>query len=311
VFFENAINKKMGKIRYFPHDVDARNDPKLVLLRHKLGWSSVAIYWSLVEMLYENSENKLETDYKLLSKILQYNVKKIQEIVEKFELFLLSADKKYFYSARIKDTINEMEIARQKRSNAGRLGGLASRKNKKENENSEAMLKQCLSNAEAFKKSVTQSNTVKFKHSTSNVECSGHARDFLELFDKNSPSSYPQEFCVWYSKYGHSPYPDSLENSFEEWKKLTADEQKLCLSVVDIYVSLRNNPHQRHNPWRYLQNKIFLISSLHTLANTGDSAVFQTTQNQQESRAAKRIKSVYGNEIEQNQFRNKVEKWEN
>jgi len=118
----------------------------------------------------------------------------------------------------------------------------------------------------AFKKSVTQSNTLNFKHTSSNVVCETHTHDFWSWFDQNALLKYPQDFCVWYRKYGHNPYHDSFANSFEEWNKLTAKEQELCLSVVDGYVSLRCNPKQRHNTWRYLQQKIFQISALHTVA---------------------------------------------
>jgi len=66
----------MDKIQYFPHDVGARNDPKIVHLRCSLGRDAVSIYWDLVEMLYENPDNRLATNYKLLGKKLQYNSKK-------------------------------------------------------------------------------------------------------------------------------------------------------------------------------------------------------------------------------------------
>jgi len=314
---KNARKGIMDKIKYFPHDVDARNDPKIVLLVARLGKGAGFLYWELVEMLYENANNRLPTDYKLLSKILHDNEQKIKKVVENFELFKLSSDGKYFYSVRTKDTIEKMKIVHQKRSNAGKKGmsqrwGNEKTDNDADNKNITSLYQsynKVDNNAITFKKSVIQNNTV--KHTISNIVCEARTHDFWDWFDQNALLKYPQDFCVWYRKYGHSPYSDSLENSFEEWKKLTANEQELCLSVVENYVSLRSNPKQRHNPWRYLQNKIFLLSELHTLANTDGDSGFQTAKITQDSRAEKRMKEVYGTEIEQNQFRNKVIKWEN
>ena len=313
MFFENTHREIMDKIKYFPHDVNARYDPKLVLLVATLGKGAGYLYWELVEMLYENANNKLPTDYKLLSKILHDNEKKIKKVVENFELFKLSSDGKFFYSVRSKDTIEKMKNVHQKRSNAGRKGMSQRWGNEKtDNENITSLYQsynKVDNNAITFKKSVTQSNTV--KHTISNIVCDGRTQNFWEWFNQNALLKYPEDFCVWYRKYGHNPYSDSLENSFEEWKKLSANEQELCLSVVENYVSLRSNSSQRHNPWRYLQSKIFLISELHTFANSEGDSGFQTPKTAQESRAEKRMKEVYGTEIDENQFRNKVEKWEN
>ena len=117
---------------------------------------------------------------------------------------------------------------------------------------------------------------------------------------------YCSNFLLWWSKYGHSPYPDSKQHSWREWSKLTIEDQEQCLSVVEVYVSARGDPIQRHNPWRYLQQKIFLLSDLHTSANAVRSTKFQTS----DSRAERRMKSVYGEEIEQDQLRNKSTKYE-
>ena len=40
------------KAFYFSHDYDARNDPKLVALRMKMGLEAIGAYWGIVEMLY-------------------------------------------------------------------------------------------------------------------------------------------------------------------------------------------------------------------------------------------------------------------
>ena len=44
----------MKESRYFPHDIGARNDPKLLRLQMEMKGQGLAIWWCLVEMLWEN-----------------------------------------------------------------------------------------------------------------------------------------------------------------------------------------------------------------------------------------------------------------
>lgn len=44
----------MKKVQYFSHDYNARNDIKLQTLIYDFGMRGVGIYWSLIEILYEN-----------------------------------------------------------------------------------------------------------------------------------------------------------------------------------------------------------------------------------------------------------------
>lgn len=44
----------MKDSRYLTHDLGARNDPKLIELQMEMGGTGLAIWWCLVEMLWEN-----------------------------------------------------------------------------------------------------------------------------------------------------------------------------------------------------------------------------------------------------------------
>lgn len=44
---------------YFPHDIGASNDPKLVDLRMSFGWKSIGMYWAIIEALHKEKEGKL------------------------------------------------------------------------------------------------------------------------------------------------------------------------------------------------------------------------------------------------------------
>lgn len=43
---------------YFPHDSNARNDPKVTELRGKFGWAGYGVYWAIIECLREQSNCK-------------------------------------------------------------------------------------------------------------------------------------------------------------------------------------------------------------------------------------------------------------
>jgi hypothetical protein len=285
----------MLKIQYFPHDVGARNDPKLVRLRYELGLDAVAIYWSLVEMLYENQVGFLKIDYKYLSKILHYSAKKIQKIIENYSLFVVNFSEKKFYSERANETIKTMQEKHSNCSEGGKKGMKARWGNKKSaNDTIDDLYETDKVVNKVVNKEVIAFKTLNFKDTTPSVVCDAHAQE--------SAVAYSKDFLLWFEKYGHSPYFDSLPNSFEEWEKLDATEQTRCLSVVDGYVALRPVSGQRHNPVNYLKQKIFSIAALHSCCDIVDSGATS-------SRSEKRIRESYGAEMEQEKIRNKTEEW--
>ena len=44
----------MKDLPYITHDLGARNDPKLLDLQMEMGGQGLAIFWCIVEMLWEN-----------------------------------------------------------------------------------------------------------------------------------------------------------------------------------------------------------------------------------------------------------------
>lgn len=91
---------------YFPHDYNARGDEDLVKLRAKLGWEGFGLYWAIIEKLHEN-KNSLSRDYGILAFDLQANVEIIENIVEKFDLFILND--KNFGNSRVKRNLKNQE----------------------------------------------------------------------------------------------------------------------------------------------------------------------------------------------------------
>ena len=57
----------MGKpVSYFPHDDNARNDEKLLLLRKKFGLSGIGIYWGVLEVLSQSPEGFISRESLML-----------------------------------------------------------------------------------------------------------------------------------------------------------------------------------------------------------------------------------------------------
>lgn len=77
----------MKETFYFSHDYHARSDTKIVKLlqKEKLEW--YGIFWSIVEMLYEN-DGYIEKDYETIAFELRTECERIASVVENYWLFI-------------------------------------------------------------------------------------------------------------------------------------------------------------------------------------------------------------------------------
>lgn len=84
---------------YFSHDYNARNDNKLIKLKifHKM--TGLGVYWSLVEMLYEEGGKILLGDIVVIADELRTDVDIVKSVIKDFKLF--EFDRKYFWCAGI------------------------------------------------------------------------------------------------------------------------------------------------------------------------------------------------------------------
>lgn len=94
----------MKKTYYFSHDMNARNDEKILTLRSEYGWEGYGIYFALLEMLFETDDTKLNiTNIKSIAFSLNIKEKKLTEIINfciKIKLF--EKDEKFFWSESLK-----------------------------------------------------------------------------------------------------------------------------------------------------------------------------------------------------------------
>ena len=150
----------MADRAYLPHDLGTRNDPKMVALEIAGFPLGKAIWWDLLEMLFEQG-GKLPTDYKMLSYLLRYpKPKEIQHLVEDFDLFEVEDGMFFNRSALVRIARKEETSARRREAGAasGRARSSKPAEENPENEPieqaNEQVFNNCSTNAE-------QSNKIK------------------------------------------------------------------------------------------------------------------------------------------------------
>lgn len=96
---------------YFSHDYNARHDEKTKRLIRKYGMEGYGIFWSLIEDLYNNS-NEMQADYESISDDLHSDAKLIKSIINDFGLFSVKDDS--FCSDSIERRITERNAKSEK-----------------------------------------------------------------------------------------------------------------------------------------------------------------------------------------------------
>jgi hypothetical protein len=100
---------------YFPHDFNARNDPKLQKLLMKMGQEGKGIYWDLVEMLYEQNGYLPTSECETYAFQLRTTYDSITTVIHSFGLFKMDDDKFWSESVlrRLDERKNKSDKARE------------------------------------------------------------------------------------------------------------------------------------------------------------------------------------------------------
>ncbi len=160
-----------GEQYYFSHDVDARNDSKILMMRSVYGMKGYGWYWVLIEMLRAEADYKImlkQYTWKALAMQMQCTDKEVHEFVqfciEEVELF--ASDGKAFWSnslirrmGAIEQKAVDKRARAQKAANA-RWGNKdkalepsdSTQKEDNSGQNTNAMQKDMLNNANEMKR---------------------------------------------------------------------------------------------------------------------------------------------------------------
>lgn len=112
---------------YFPHDCNARNDPKLIAVRSNYGIRGYGIYFGIIEILREAKGYQISSKYNLLAYDLREDEKDIKNIIENYDLFIIEGG--LFWSESLLQRMGKLSEVRENRRLAGREGGLAKARN--------------------------------------------------------------------------------------------------------------------------------------------------------------------------------------
>jgi hypothetical protein len=161
--------KDKGQV-YFSHDSNAKQDPKILKLRVKHGWEGYGLYWALIELLRDQPEYKMQTDYESIAFALQTHSDSIKSIIENFELFVIDQNG-FFYSESL---LARMEIMERK----SKIGvEAANARWEKHRKNADAMQTHSDSNADPM-----QIKEKKRKENKEEVNAETHNEIFRKLW---------------------------------------------------------------------------------------------------------------------------------
>lgn len=188
----------MKDLQYITHDLGARNDPKLLKLQMEMGGQGLAIFWCLVEMLWEN-DGYLPTDYDALAFNLRWaTAAEVERVVTMYGLFIHDDNERLFWSqsaleriAQKKQRLSVREASARNAANVrwGRAG------------NAPGMPAECAAHAEAMP--IEKYRNIDKKKDSNNAPLT--AADFYEIFffgNVKDPLGEAQRFLDYYNERG-------------------------------------------------------------------------------------------------------------
>ncbi len=159
----------MSENYWFPHDFNAKDDPKMMLLIDELGMEGVGIYWVLIETLRSCPETKYRYPLKLVPSLARKyatTTPKMQTVITSYQLFEIE-NKEFFLSRSLCRRMEKYDLkCEQMRINA--LIGVQKRKNEMMQE--EQKLSQTLSCIDSNKQKQNQSLAVALPKENSTEE---------------------------------------------------------------------------------------------------------------------------------------------
>ena len=208
---------------YFPHDSNARNDQRLMKVRMQYGMEGYGIYFGIIEILREQENYILHhSDIESIAFDLRVDVEKLNDIIHNHWLFEArfdaNAEEGYFYSKSLKRRMEKLDLIKEKRAEAGRIGGKSSSKSKA---SAKAKVKHL--EASKVKNSKVNKNTV-------NIE-------FEKFWD------------LYNYKVG------SKSKVLKKWESLTDLDRNKIMEHLPEYIKSTPDKQFRKHPATYLNNQ--------------------------------------------------------
>ena len=218
----------MKDLQYITHDLGARNDPKLLDVQMEMGGQGLAIFWCLVEMLWEN-DGRMPMNFRAIAFSLRWaTAEEVERVIREFGLF--EDDGKEFWSRSALERIAQKKDRIQARSEAARNAGQASARARQNNRTTtvEQPLNERTTPVEPINKDINKEK--KKQRNINNTPLT--AADFFEiLFFKNvhDPAGEVDRFLAYYEdrgwKYQDGTHVTDFERAAKDWKPLKAGKR--------------------------------------------------------------------------------------
>lgn len=217
---------------YFSHDSNARNDPKILMLRADYGMEGLGFYWCLIEIMAEQADYKININdsrqvkaFALhLNSKTEFLLKLIEDCASEYGLF--KNDNGLIYSESLLRRMQLKDAIREKRKKAGKKGGKAKANNSNDGQ---ANAKQEPSKPEASEEQVS-----------SNEKEKETKKKLKEMKEKN--------FSFFWDAYPNKKAKLKAESSFMKLD-LTDD---LFKSIMDGLEKHKNSPEWKKDNGQYI-----------------------------------------------------------
>lgn len=174
--------------QYFPHDCNAKDDPKIMLLMSQLGLEAYGIYWILIEYLREQPGYRAPLILlDALSRRYGSSKEKFEAVVFKFDLFI--ADGEYFMSQSLVRRMGPLDNKREK------MKSLADKRWKDAHAYAYALPTHMPTQCKEEKRREEKSKVKKSKEENSKVEIGCDL--FLKINSDNSNQILVKKFQEW------------------------------------------------------------------------------------------------------------------
>jgi len=219
---------------YFPHDSNAKDDPKCVLLIEQLGMEGYGIYWMLIETLREQPDYRYPLNL-LPALARRYNTtaEKVKAVVCSYGLFQIENNEFFFSHSLIK----RMEPLEAKRLIASKAGKASAEKRK---------INAC---STPVQHPFNEGSTSKVNKSKVNKNIKESPNGDKKETSVSSPASSNPEFIKFQewmkSKAPYCSNPKNFPSQITEAELLKLKEKYTGQEVADIIEQIENRKDLR------------------------------------------------------------------
>lgn len=226
---------------YFPHDSNAKDDPKCVQVIERLGLEGYGIYWMLIETLRDQPDYTYPVaNIPALARRYNTTEDKVRSIVYDYGLFVVKDDQ-VFWSESLNRRMQVFNEKRAKRSEAGRLG--MARRWGDNNDITPLLQKDNTVITSKEKKSkVKESKVNNTTPKNTNVFIPPSLDEVVEYFDKNGYTREAAERA--YAYYTERNWVDRNGSPVKNWKSM-------CVAVWFKPENRKSESAETDRPWGY------------------------------------------------------------